>query len=264
MKKVPKLLKNKFIVDTSIDTGASVAGVIAGFAIGNVPGAIIGGVITPVFTDIGRRLLSPKEKNRMEQLYKDAKQKIEKKLAAGAILRKDITPEQLSELTEGTFLTARQSYEEKKLPLLSNLIATAPFTNTSLENLNQSLSDAQQLSYRKLCILAVIGKYQLQKSFNETPDFILSTKPFSDKAEIIDEHEYMTGVMFDIVSLIVDGFIVQMLPGGEAIESFAAQAPGGIIPNMLVHNYPARLLFNGMLLDTIPEVDLQPIIKALS
>lgn len=264
MKKLSNPLKNKFVTDTSIDTGAGVAGATTGFLIGNVPGAIIGGALTAIFADVGKRLLSPKERNRMDTVYEEAKQKIEKKLADGATPRKDVTTEQLNELTEGTFLTARQSYQEKKLPLLSNLIATAPFTNTSLENLNQSLSDAQELSYRKLCILSVIGTYQLQKMVNQKPEYELSDKSFSEKANVTDEHEYMTGVVVDIISLLVNGFIVQMLPNSDKIESFAALAPGGIVPNLLQLSYPARLLFNGMGLDTIPASDLQPVIKILS
>lgn len=251
-KKLPQLVK-----DLSIDAAASAVGVKVGFLVGGVPGALAGAIINPVISDIGKRLLSKKEKTRMEIVVSLAKKIIKEKIEKGAKPIPDKDIKSLQELSEGVLLTARQSYEEKKLPLLASLVATAPFTSTPEGNMVQTLIYAEQLSYRELCVLAVIGWNEWEKPSKLSNQSLYSLK---EKKSLPDEKTQ--GIYEDINHLLVLGIIGQVFDketGGPAVASGSLF----ITPASLVLLYPGKLLFNGMQLDDVIEEDFSEIVEVL-
>jgi len=237
----------------ALSLGASTIGAAVSFQVGGAEGVMIGSALTAVVKDIGRRLLSPKEISRIERVRREAEEKIIANLNKGSKPRKDLRKELLEELLEGTLLLARKTYEEKKLPYISNLLATTPFTNTPIENMSHTLQVAERLSYRQLCLLAIIDK-------QEYGDIGLSNKPFNEEKGK-HHNELAKGIYQDLNLMIVDG-IIAMVVSKEAGAMMAAGV-GFIVPTELKLLYPGDLLVNGMGLSGIPSSETKPLIKML-
>ena len=156
--------------DLAIKTGSSVIGAGVGAVIAGVPGALIGSILTPIAEDVLNRMLSVKERNRVEKVRQYAESEIKRMIDSGSVPKQELDRRKVSELYEGVLLKAKSTYEEKKLPYIANLFAIAPFTNTPIENINQSLITAEQLSYRQLCLLGILDEAQFK-------DLSLSDKP---------------------------------------------------------------------------------------
>ena len=233
--------------------GAAGAGI--GLAIGGPTGALIGSVFGAVLPDVFSRKLGAKEKERIEKVAEMAQREIEKRLKAGKKVKKTLSRERIGTILEGALLVARDSYEEKKMPLLANLVAVSMFTNTPEVNQVQALKNAEQLSYRQLCILAVIGRNQWYGKLG------LNDKSYKGKYEPLPRDEERDGVYFDVLSLINDGFLVQMEADNHHIIGHLVLA--NIIPSRLRLYYPGKLLFNGMQLDNVEKKDFNHIVNLL-
>lgn len=248
----------KAIVNVGGDVIPAVGASVAGAAIGGPIGAVVGGLaglVSPVVKDMLSRALSVKEKERIEIVAEIAKQKIDEHIKLGHSLRKDFNKAKSSELFEGALLKAKNTYETKKLPLIANLFAKAPFTNTPLENMNQTLIHAEQLSYRQLCILSIIGENEFDKKLG------LSDKPYMHESDTKKYDEMSEGIYQDILSMIQLGILYQ--PAGRAEGGMYINFSGYVVPNNLVFSYPGRLLYNGLELDQIPQADKEIIITVL-
>lgn len=255
--------KNNSLIDTAIEVGSTSVGAITGMVAGNVViggavgaavGSYWGSVLTPIITDLAKRLLSPKELERMKLVQKLAKKKYLEKIDKKCKLRDDLSKEQLTQIAEGILLTSRDSYEEKKIPLLANLVATAPFTSTPIENLTQTLQEAERLSYRQLSLLAIIYKN------NYGDEIGLSNLPFIEEK---NKHfnEYIKGTYQDLNLMVVDG-IIAMVVSNDAGPAMASGV-NFIIPSKLKLLYPGDLLVDGLGLSGISNDDLKPLENAL-
>lgn len=241
--------------ELGVDATSGAVGAVAGAVLLGPVGAIVGSLITTGASYVLKRDLAKRERKRVEIVYDLALKKIKEKIDQGAGIRKDLDKEKLKELTEGTLLRAKDSYEEKKLPLIANLLAAAPFTSTPPENLNQSLIYAEQLSYRQLCILEIV----YMNEWGEVKD--LTDDPLFKKNGLAQLDEAVEGVYSDINHLLVLGLIGQELsPGaGPAISSGMFM----ISPARLRLLYPGRLLVNGLLLDQIEKDEIEAIVDVL-
>ncbi len=252
IKKIDKIT-DEIATNVSIKLIGKLGSAAAGFIAAGPPGVVISIAVESAIEDIAKRLLSLREASRMEKVIKQAS-KVYDELSKKSPLRKDFDKEKYEELFEGLLLKARESYEEKKIPLLGNLFATTPFTNTPIENINQTLITAEQLSYRQLCILAVIGQNEWNGALK------LSERPI--KEEYKDKFSENTwGIYHDIFLMVALGIVVQMYKDSQTIDPLLAI--GKIIPNNLKLHYPGRLLFNGMRLDTIDKRDTNQVINIL-
>lgn len=150
-------------------------GAALGFVIGGLPGAMIGSASVPVvqrlFKELGgdlkERMLAPREKVKIGLAITYAANKIQDKLKVGEQLRDDDFFQSCNsdrntaeEIIEGVLFAAQREHEEKKIKYYGNLYANLSFKN--YQNLgkgeaNALLRSAQNLSYRELCILAMIG-----------------------------------------------------------------------------------------------------------
>lgn len=239
--------------DLAIKTGSSVIGAGVGAIIAGIPGALIGSILTPVAEDVLSRMLSIKEKNRIEKIRQYAESEIKRMIDSGSVPKQDLDRQKVSELYEGVLLKAKSTYEEKKLPYIANLFAIAPFTNTPIENLNQALITTEQLSYRQLCLLEIFDRMQFK-------DLGLSTKPLREEVRKIND-EKCSGVYQDILALVLLGLLGHQ-PDGRIIATFDNYA-GFLIPSKLFLFYPGRLLCNGMKLSKIPDSEINPLIEIL-
>lgn len=248
------------VKDITIDSGASVAGAGVGLVVAGPVGAIIGAVTTPVLTDVLHRMLSRNEKSRIEKVADLAKQQIQEKIKAGVKPTVNAESEKVKDLFEGTLLAAKDAYEEKKIPLLANLFASAPFSQTPINNLVQALISAEQLSYRQLCVLSVIGTENNWGKLSTLAD-----KPLFHGSSSRGLSSYplpeTQGIYEDLNNLMVLGIIGQVFSedAGPAVASGSAL----ISPSKLRLMYPGLLLYDAMQLESIDKKDYQEIVDIL-
>jgi len=232
--------KRKEKVNTGVDAAASALGAGIGL-VGGTPGILIGAAMGPVLADFVKRKLSKKEETRIEIVIREAKRIIEEKVEKeGGKIRDDFDKEKFGTLLEGVLMKARDSYEDKKVLLLANLAAVAPFTNTPIENLISTLSLAEKLSYRELCLLAIVGKNQYGTHQG------LSDEMLKNETEKISEvHQ---GIYGDLFSMSAQNLLAQRSEDGKTIN--VIWTAYDIVPSRLTLLYRGMLLFNGLRLGT--------------
>lgn len=168
------------IIDAATDVGSSAVGAAAGAGIGvlvagpvgaiggSIVGTAIEKVIQAIGTEIKERCLSNSESRKIGTVYDQAKEKINDALRSGKMLREDDFFDETidgrsssEEILEGTLFAAQRESEERKLSYLANLYANINFDETiSRAMANQLIKIAEDLTYRQLVILRIIGAYQ--------------------------------------------------------------------------------------------------------
>jgi hypothetical protein len=167
------------------DKAVSIIGGGVGAAIGlfgGPPGAIAGGALGAAFTDIlrdvAKRMLSDKEKLRVESASNYIAEGIMEKLNSGFIVRQDNFFEgdanftsNGAELLEGVLLKCKEQYQERKVKFISNIFKNAAFnTDISPQAAYQAISIAEALTYQKFCLLSYCGRKEDFADFNILKD----------------------------------------------------------------------------------------------
>ncbi len=155
-----------------IQTGAEVFGGAIGSAIGLIggPAGAIGGnvagiIIAKGLNELANRYLSNREQARTGAAASYTIFGVQKKLDEGLTPRQDgffdstdTKRSKAEELFEGILLKCKNEFEEKKIAYISNIYQNVAFDNTiNPFNANQILYAAQQMTYRQISILALIG-----------------------------------------------------------------------------------------------------------
>ena len=240
--------------DLAIDTTAGA--LVALSALTGPIGVAVATVLVAPAQDIFKRLLSPKERSRIESVVDMARKQIEEEVKKGTPLRTDFSTTSriaidLEELEEGTLITARDSYEEKKLPLLANICTRALFTNSPIDNLTQSLHTAEILSYRQLCTLCLFYSTIMR----DAPG--LSDLDGQDNKRNDEEWE---GAYNDLWILMREGLLIPVHDKSITMVFTAYH----IVPNDLVLTRPGLWLVNSMARDNCPpESDVETIREIL-
>lgn len=171
----------KLVTSGSGATGVAAGGV-AGFLIGGPAGAAVGGAVGALLQDsmkgavgqVAERLSTETERERVGACLLLAYELIAQRLNAGEPLRdpgffkrrerraqQDLRSE-AEELLEGTFLAARDAYEERKVEMLARFYANAAFAqDLDPGHLNHILNLAKLLTYRQLVIIGILGSREL-------------------------------------------------------------------------------------------------------
>lgn len=248
------------LFDAATDVGSSAVGAAAGAGIGGlvagpvgaIGGAIAGTVIEKVIqvigTEIKERCLSKSENRKIGTVYELAKERINDALNSGKVLRDDDFFDETidnrsssEEILEGILFAAQRESEEKKLPYLANLYANINFDKTIDRAMaNQLIKVAEDLTYRQLVLLHIMGEYQdcpnLMPRRMETPldkmpgHKIYGYKNISIASEIFDL--YRKSLLFSEAAI----------PDASDIHSTTLKIGGN-----------GKLLFNLMELSTIKE-----------
>ncbi|OHU23363.1 hypothetical protein BKG77_06745 [Mycobacteroides chelonae] len=171
----------KLIASGAGATGAAAGGV-AGFLLGGPGGAVAGGVTGALLQDgmkaavgeLAERLTTRTERERVGSCLVLAHKLIVERLNAGQPLREPSffkrrerkaqqeLRSEAEELLEGTFLAARDAYEERKVEMLARFYANAAFErNVDSSHLNHILNLAKLLTYRQLVTIGIIGSHDL-------------------------------------------------------------------------------------------------------
>ncbi len=131
-----------------------------------------GSLFGAVGNEIAARVLSPRQEARVGALIFYAGSVISAKKVLGESIREDDFFEGEHsygyEFAEGVTLAAMQTFEERKLPFLGNLLANVAFIPTiDSATANFALQTAEGLSWLELCLIAIVDqpeKYPLPKS----------------------------------------------------------------------------------------------------
>ncbi len=175
-------------IRTLVEAGTDLAGRVPGAVIGFVLGGPVGGAIGAgagylintslknVGADIELRMLGPREHMRIGAAWSYAAQRVYQLLMVDredprddgffeATDRGSRSP--CDELVEGVLLAAAKEYEERKVPYLGYMVGNIAFTAGIDRALAARLiREAEELTYRQLCILSLIA----QKDDYEWPD----------------------------------------------------------------------------------------------
>jgi hypothetical protein len=151
-------------------TVGGAAGLATGGPVGGAVGAGAPAVVRAFVWAAGEfreRVLGQREAYRVVSVVRLAKAKYEENIAGGAQMRNDefflqdeaTGRSSADEIVEGTLLAAQREHEERKVPYYANLIANLPFEPAiDRYTANLLLRTAQELSYRQLCLLALVAK----------------------------------------------------------------------------------------------------------
>jgi len=142
----------------------------SGIIIGNV----IGDGIEKVLNDIANRVLSKREEERVGASSILILKKINERLKSGYKPRNDDffskkvnNRSSADEIFEGVLLKCKNEHEEKKIYFISNIFTNVAFSKEiSVGEANHLIQEAQNLTYRKMCILSMLK----DKDENESTD----------------------------------------------------------------------------------------------
>ncbi|MEO7559583.1 MAG: hypothetical protein ABIT23_04920 [Nitrosospira sp.] len=215
------------------------------------------GSLSPIAGDYIARNLSLKENERVNTVADLAIRGIHSNIAAGMELRRDdffktkgIRPA-AEEIFEGILNIARSEHEESKLPYLANLYASIPFDNSiSRGEANRLIQQLELLTYRKICILALISEESGYKGLREK--CINNTQASAELAIL----------MQDCFELENQGLLTQVDYGQS--PSYGAHSWAFVVPALLRIARPGSKLIALAKLCEIPEFDVQHIRQVMN
>jgi hypothetical protein len=122
--------------------------------------AVSGTALSQAGADVAERLMSPRQEQRIGAVFIQAAAAITARQQLGEETRSDDffdgDRSNGAEFTEGVLLAARDSYEERKIPYLGNLIANVAFDgDISPGAAYVALRLAEEMSWLDMCILGV-------------------------------------------------------------------------------------------------------------
>ena len=252
-------------------TGAS-AGAAIGFLTGGPAGAALGGVLGVTIhrglSDITDRVLSNREKMRVSITATFALTKIKSYLDSGREQRRDGFFEEkqtgrsdAEEVFEGVLLKAKNMHEEKKAKILGNIFANIAFLpGFSVGEANHLLQIAENLTYREMCILALI------KRKDEVNGIRLKRDRYGEEHAIgdvitLDFSTEKASVLQQAYELYNRGLAI--CASAKADITMLATAYD-IIPDELVLTIMGIKFYDIMELDDIPEEDAREVARYLS
>lgn len=155
--------------------GAAVG--LVGGPVGSVAGAVLGSLVADTLKDVVSRMLSHRERIRVDNATVYISDGIKSNLAAGLSIRQDNFFEgdtnfssNGTEILEGVLLKCKAQYQEKKVQLIANLFKNVAFNEAiSPQAAYQLLNLADELTYFDLCIISYYGRIKELKHFNILP-----------------------------------------------------------------------------------------------
>lgn len=258
------------LVARLIASGAGATGVAAGgllgFMVGGPVGAVVGGAAGALLQDgvraavgqVAQRLITETERERVGSCLVLAYDLISQRLNNGEPLREAgffrprehrrqrVLRSEAEELLEGTFLAARDSYEERKVELLARFYANAAFAaDLDASHLNHILNLAKLLTYRQLVIIGVLGSADLST---------LRTSDFRGSGSL---PPVTVGVLFEIYQMVGLDLVV-------SANSSYILGVADINPSLLRIQGNGAHLFNLLRPDQVPSEDQRFFFDALA
>lgn len=253
------------IPDIAIEATSTIAGAGAAYQAGD-PSA---GYAVSEFLSSGLRGLlnhfsSQRQSKRITNVTAFALNEIRRRLEDGERLRDDgffdktVDRSDAEEVFEDVLLKARDEPQEKKIPYIGSLFENGCF-DTSIDSgtLHFLCQESESLTYRQLCIIKIANekKYKLRYVSVEGHNRHKKEPPFyslpTEKIHVLTE----------CVSLSTKEFIKFDI---SHLNTVTAETWYVLIPNSIEPLPAGQMIYEHMKLKSIPEVDVLPVIKALS
>lgn len=127
--------------------------------------AVVGATLGGVTSDVLSRHLSERERQRLDVLSSEIRERIQDRIDDGESVRSDgffqaklRGRSSAEELLEGVLLTARDTYEEKKLKHIANIFVDAAFTDRlDAGTVYWALKQGEDLTWDQFVLLAIVG-----------------------------------------------------------------------------------------------------------
>jgi hypothetical protein len=227
--------------------GPEVVGGIAGSTFAGPIGAAVGTTLAYSVKEVLGRLLAHRQVSRIDRVLDAAKEHIAERRQSGDEFRQDGffpkrpgTRSDADEVMEGVLFTAMTDYEERKTPFYGYLFANLAFDTQIDGALAHSLIRlAERLTYRQLCLLALVEKKSQFALPADRPRGSLAWRAWS--------------VHRDLEEM---GFAQMELVGGRGTEIGS--------PSSLVLQGQGILLYQLMELSRIEESELQELSDLLN
>ena len=211
---------------------------------------------------------SERQAKRIKDVSQYALNGIKYRLENGEKLRDDNFFEQIidrsyaEEALESVLLKARDEPQEKKIPYLGKLFENGCFdSNLESDLLHFLCQEAENLTYRQLCIIKVVNemnekKYRLRNisvrghNENKKPGDVRYTLP-AEKISVLNE----------CVALCNKEYIAARISyvGNDPTETWYTIVPSTMQPSLI-----GKMMYKHMNLKSIQEEDIFPIVNALS
>ena len=214
-------------------------------------GVIVSGTLRGIGNDINKRQLSPQEDFRVGKVLAIAALEIHQRIENGESLRDDgffdkkpTGRSEAEEIAEAIMLKCQREPQEKKIPYMGYLKASISFdSNISADMGHQLIKVAEELTYRKLCILKlaiVKNKFGLRiENYRSHGNFSKELYSVLYECKELHDREYIN---FDGEV----GFgLTNTIPASMTLQGIGAD------------------LFHFMKLGSIPDEDLIPIVRVL-
>ena len=157
-------------LERALNVGADLLGAAAGGFLGAVSGgdlglgaisSMTGTSIASVGRDVVSRLLSPRQEARVGAVFLHAGATMRAMEVMGSTIRDDGFWEgehsEGSEFAEGVMLTAMDTFEERKLPYLANVLAQVALEDSiDAATANLAIRISRELSWMEMCILGIV------------------------------------------------------------------------------------------------------------
>lgn len=248
------------LIESGGDIAGGAVGSAIGFVIGGPGGAAIGGAsgaaasaaIRKIGTEATEKVLGNREKTRVGGAIAIAAANISARTQRGERLRDDGYFEKrhngrsdAEEVAESVLLKSQREAEERKIPYLAYLVGNIAFDRSiSGAMAHQIIKAAESLTYRQLCIMKISAL--VEKSRLRGSDY--------RGQQSFPKEQYQ--VLYECLDLYLRALV--NFDGGVAF------GPTDVNPRGMTIQGLGADLFNQMGLATIPDADLDPIVKQLS
>lgn len=146
-------------------------------------------------------------------------------------------------------IKCKNEYQEKKIKFIASIFANVLFDDTiSSDNANQILITAERFSYRKLCLLSLIGNKSVMNKFQ------LRTARYRDNSNFVDSVD-LDLVLQDYFELSNSGLIAS----SESAMAF----PCDVTPGLVFLTPMGKKYFDLMSLNEIVEEEFYDFIPLL-
>lgn len=244
-------------------SGAAGAAIgLVGGPIGSVAGAVVGSLMGDMFKDVAARMLSHRERVRIDNATVYISDGIQEGFDAGLMIRQDdffqgdnnFTSD-AAELLEGVLLKCKAQYQEKKVRLIANLFKNVAFdASVSAETAYQLLNLVDGLSYHHLCQIAYYGRRK------EFIDFQILSTSFGRYRNLLAEENFSAAG--DLLRLF-DQRIFEDKDEDNDKETVGYGTPTAITPSQLRLAIRGRYAFSLLELQRIPMEDVLKAVKPL-
>ncbi|KXG42690.1 hypothetical protein [Tepidibacillus decaturensis] len=263
MDKINKALK---LIEASASITGSAVGVAAGGLLAGPPGAFAGALagasITEILKYIGSEMydrklsMGEREMARIGAALVYSIEKIHSNVMLGLRVREDdffskTDKSKLSkaeELLEGTLSKAKSCYEEKKVKYIGNIYGNLPFfAFIDSYMAYQLINFAERLTYRQLCIMAMIKKIE---------EYNLSQEDYRGSKQINVQLAFLLREIVELMDLNLGHVIQKNNTDSEVIFGLTDISPGRLRLNPLGNS-----LYLVMSLDEIEDEDINRVVS---